>query len=92
MTSVYLALHGNEVLSVTTESVYLDLTMRRYIPCYFFGLCLAVWLCLKMGYKNRVLARLLQIGATDLTVSYRFYSLHSIIMYSFFNDIPWNHV
>ena len=36
--------------------------------CLLFNcLCLAVWLCLKMGYENRVLVRLLQIGATDLT-------------------------
>ena len=31
-------------------------------------LCLAVWLCLKMGSENMVLVRLLQIGAKDLTV------------------------
>ena len=30
--------------------------------------CLAVWLCLKMGFENMVLVRLLQIGANDLTV------------------------
>ena len=34
----------------------------------FICLCLAVWLCLKMGYEKRVLVRLLQIAATDLTV------------------------
>ena len=34
----------------------------------FICLCLAVWLCLKMSYENSVLVRLLQIGATDLTV------------------------
>ena len=34
----------------------------------FFCHCLAVWLCLKMGCENTVLVRLLQIGATDLTV------------------------
>ena len=33
-------------------------------------LCLAVWLCLKMGSGNMVLMRLLQIGAKDLTVEY----------------------
>ena len=33
-------------------------------------LCLAVWLCLKMGSKNMVLVWLLQIGAKDLTVGY----------------------
>ena len=31
-------------------------------------LCLAVWLCLKMGSGNMVLMRLLQVGAKDLTV------------------------
>ena len=34
----------------------------------FICLCLAVWLCLKTGCENRVLARMLKIGATDLTV------------------------
>ena len=34
----------------------------------FICLCLAVWLCLKMGNENMVSVRLLQIGATDLTV------------------------
>ena len=34
----------------------------------FICLCLAVWLFLKIGYENMVLARLLQIGATDLRV------------------------
>ena len=52
----------------TTESVYWDLKMRHNIPCHFICLCLAVWLCLKMGYENMVFVRLLQIGATDLTV------------------------
>ena len=34
----------------------------------FICLCLAVWLCLKMGDENLVPVMLLQIGATDLTV------------------------
>ena len=35
-------LHDNEVLSVTTESVSLDLEMTQNIPCYVFA---SVWLC-----------------------------------------------
>jgi hypothetical protein len=42
LTSVYLALHGNEVLSVTTESVYFNLKIPCYIPCYLFA---SAWLC-----------------------------------------------
>ena len=68
-TSVFLALHGNEVVSVTPESVNLDQQMRQNIPCYLIFICLAVWLCLKMGFENTVLERLLQIGAMDLTVT-----------------------
>ena len=43
-TSVFLALHGNEVVSVTTESVKLDLQMRQNIPCFFSPLpgCMAL--------------------------------------------------
>ena len=33
LTFVYLALHGNEVLSVTTETVNLDLETRQNIVC-----------------------------------------------------------
>ena len=60
---------GNKVVSVTTESANLDLQIRQNIPSYIFSPCLAVWLCLKMGYENTVLVRLLQIGAMDLTVT-----------------------
>ena len=65
---MYLELHGNKVLSVTTESVNLDLEMRQNKLLLFFFLCLAGWLCLKMGSENMVLMRLLEIGAKDLTV------------------------
>ena len=65
--SVYLALNGNAVLSVTAESITFDLEMRQK-PLVLICLCLAVWLCLKMGSKNMVLVWLLQIGAKDLTV------------------------
>ena len=58
ITFVYLALHGNEVLSVSTKSVNLDLEGRQNILCHIC-LCLAVWLCLKMGSGNMVLVRLL---------------------------------
>ena len=34
----------------------------------FIRLSLAVWLCLKQCYENRVLVVLLKIGAKDLTV------------------------
>ena len=34
MTSVFLALHDNEVVFVTTESVAFDLQIRQNIPCY----------------------------------------------------------
>jgi hypothetical protein len=37
VTSVFLALHGNEVVSITTELVNLDLQMRQNIPCYLFS-------------------------------------------------------
>ena len=42
VTSVFLALQGNEVVSVTTESVNVDLKMRQNIPCYLFA---SAWLC-----------------------------------------------
>ena len=60
-------LHGNEVLYVTKESVNIDLEIRHNMYCNF-GLCLAVWLCLKVGSENIMLVRLLKIGAKDLTV------------------------
>ena len=44
MISVYLALHDNKVLSVTTESVELALEMGQNIICYVLA-SLAVWLC-----------------------------------------------
>ena len=34
-------------------------------------LSLAVWLCLKMGYENRVLMRLMKIRGTDFTVNWQ---------------------
>ena len=40
--------------------------MEYSLICIF--LCLVVWLCLKMGYENVVLMRLLQIGTKVLTV------------------------
>ena len=73
---VYLALHGIEVLSVTTKSVTLDLEMRQDILCHL----LAVWLCLKMGSENRVLVRLLQIGANDLTVPHRYFCIQFTLL------------
>ena len=42
LTSVYLALNDNEVLLVTTESVYFDLNMRRNTSCYLYA---SAWLC-----------------------------------------------
>ena len=37
VTSVFLALYGNEVVSVYTESVNLDLQIRQNILCYVFA-------------------------------------------------------
>ena len=42
--------------------------IRTRLSLYFFFLCLALWLCVKMNFGNRVLVVLLQIGAKDLTV------------------------
>ena len=64
LTSVYLALRGNEVLSVTTESVKNEKEYSMPFICLF----LDVRLCLKMGAENMVMVKLLQIGAKDLTV------------------------
>ena len=42
LTSFYLALHNNNVFSVTTESSNLDLWMKQDIPCYVFD---SSWMC-----------------------------------------------
>ena len=42
MTSVYLILHGNEMLSLSTKLVSLDLEMGQNIPFYLFA---SAWLC-----------------------------------------------
>ena len=44
MTSDFLTLDGNEVLSVTTESVNMDLEIGQNIPCYVFAMsdCVAL--------------------------------------------------
>ena len=68
---LYLALYGNKGLSVTTDSVILDLEMGQKSLCYVFASAWpAVWLCLKIGSGKMVLMRLLQIGAKYLRVLY----------------------
>ena len=42
--------------------------------------CLAVWLCLKMGSKNMVLVKLLQIDAKDLKVQGKHVFQHFIMV------------
>ena len=68
MTFVLLGLHGNAVMSDTSEAVSKYLEIKQDNIFMFICLCLAVWVCLKKGSENLVLVGLLQIGANNFTV------------------------
>ena len=50
----------------------------EYFLLYIY-ICLAVWLCIKIGSQNMVLIRLLQIGAKDLTVRFNRLVIYTIL-------------
>ena len=68
LTSVYLALHGNEVLYVTKELFNLDQKMRQNIGCHFLRLpgCVALP---QNGLWKSGAGEAAADGAKDLTVS-----------------------
>ena len=51
----------------------------------FIFLCLAVWVCLKLGSENMGLVMLLQIGAKDFTMFYKTIGDETKIVSQFFN-------
>ena len=68
----FFILHAGDKESLTDADSSIDIFVsagvKKEVDSIFLFLCLAVWLCLKMGSQNMMLMRLLQIGAKELTV------------------------